>query len=188
LWKYKSAKSQEYNEKKRFETIKGELYNEEQELNQLQELLQAQIFMDIDEKRERRKILMDSLYIEPEVMKRKTLQPQSVTNHIQIENNYGQAVANNQGIMNQTNNPEITELLKQLITKVLESDIPQNEKEEYIADLEVMKTESTKLIPNKKIFEFKLPTVEKLAAYATIASFAAQVLPVLTHFEPVAKL
>jgi hypothetical protein len=183
LHKYWGARRQEYKEKSNHVSVEGELYYEEKELEQIREILLAEVFMKIEEKHERIRLLTNSLYIQPDVIKRKNHSSHSVTYINQtIENNYGQAIANNPGIVNQTNNPEITEKLKSLITKVLEADIASKDKAEYIADLEIMMAESRKEKPSRALFELKMPVMERLSQIAQIGSFVHQVWPSLEKF------
>lgn len=184
LHKYHSALKQEYRERRNFATVEGELFYEEAELELLTALLQSNIFMDIDSvPGSRRKLLTDSLYTQPEQLKKRDSSTKSVTNVFQnIQNNYGQAIANNPGVINLTHHPEVTNLLKELITKVLELDISDEEKSEYVADLEILKAESSKKSLDKALFKLKMPTLETLSSYAQIGSFVQQILPVIQSF------
>lgn len=173
IWKYYGWKKQELDERKRKIAIEAAHEGALKELEFINQVLSHSVW----EQFTRHHTLIDTFYTPQEEPK-----PQSAGLQITIHNLYGQFAAINNGSMVQNNNSEALGALKEITDALIKSDLPDNDKEEALADVETVQAQLKKKTPNKAILDAGMVALQVAANAAQIYQAVEPHFHTITHF------
>lgn len=174
LWKYNSARNQEFKEAEATTTVKAALESEKREIDHIRETLQAEVWQAV----ERGKILIDSLYKPKEVPAQSNTAPYS--QQTIIGDVYGQVIGNNIGRATQNVYHESLVTLQELFNLVAKNDsLPEEIKRNAIGDIQTIQSQLMKSEPDKNILTKAKDALGVLANSIQVGQFATQALPLI---------
>lgn len=174
LSKYYSAKKQLLDEKKRKILDEAAHEGATNELERVRILLGENFWNHVN----RKKTLVESFYPKQEQSKKQ----ESIAMKITIGNLYGQFAALNNGSMIQNNYNEAIAALKQITEALINSKLPDNEKQDALLDIESMQSQLKKEKPNRKLLELGLIGLQAVANVAQIYQVIHPHLQILQDF------
>ena len=166
LWKQCSYKKQLLDERKRKILAEAAHQGATEELEQIRSVLSLPFWEQVN----RQNALVDSFY--PSELENPPKEKNSGL-QVTIGNLYGQFAAYNYGAMTQHNNSEVVNALKDVTDELVNSKIPDDKKQDALADIQVMQTQLQRSQPNRKILEICLQGLQVAANLAQISQVVA---------------
>lgn len=173
LWKYLSAKRQEFTEKEKATSIKAANESLKSEVELLRNILAAPFW----EKIQREKMLTDSVYKSP---KDTSSEKSMIQNQIVIGDVYGQVIGVNKGQVIQESNYELLVMLQKLFGIVsLDDNLNSKIKSNAIGDIQTIQSQIMKKNPDKNILTRAKGALGVLADTIQVGEFAVKVIPLI---------